>query len=85
MATIRKKDYITHKEDLIDISLDINGDINENVHIDVNIDLDIDKDDLETIRFESIPERKQTTNSDPVTSFPVTSCSIFGWLFSCFI
>jgi hypothetical protein len=64
-----------HKNDIdesvmIDVSID---------NYDVNVEKDIVIDDLETIRFESVPEKRQTNNS-----LPVTECSIFDWIFSCF-
>ncbi len=60
---------------------------NNDVFIDVSIDNydvivenDIAIDDLETIRFESVPEKTQTPLPLPVT----TECSLFGWMFMCF-
>jgi hypothetical protein len=57
-------------------------------YIDVTIDnydkseeKDVVIDDLETIRFESVPEKKQTQTLTPI----IDECSVFGWLFMCFI
>jgi len=56
-------------------------------YIDVTIDnydkseeKDVVIDDLETVRFESVPEKKQTQTSTPI----IDECSVFGWLFMCF-
>jgi hypothetical protein len=67
-------DTITN--DLVDINLDINIAIN----IDLDMNKDMDKDDLETIRFESVPERKQ---SNPIIH--KEECNLFSWIFNCFI
>lgn len=58
-------------DDMIDVRID-------NYEVDTNLENEIDMDDLETIRFESIPETKQ---KQPI---PTNECSIFNWLFMCF-
>jgi hypothetical protein len=59
---------------LIDVSID---------NYDTTMENDVIIDDLETIRFESVPEKRQ--DIVPITECsPVSNCSIFGWLFECF-
>ena len=58
------------ESDIIDVSID---------NYEVNVEKDIVLDDLETIRFESVPEKRQSN-----VSLPITECSLFGWMFMCF-
>ena len=62
--------------------IDVNIDVSIDVSIDnYDINLITDKDDLETIRFESVPERKQTEKVSPISN---SDCISFSWIFSCF-
>ena len=49
--------------------------------VDIDIDLTTDNDELETIRFESVPERKRTNTIIPIET---SGCILFSWIFSCF-
>jgi hypothetical protein len=67
MEDIIKPPEIKQKEELVDVILDI--------------DLTTDNDELETIRFESVPERKRTNTIIPIET---SDCISFSWIFSCF-